>query len=354
MKKSVHIKDDFHGLLDYQRWLKESFENLSERNIMHLYKFSEQSVNSYNKSNKKWFGTEVTYKEMQEGVKEYMNPELLDSIYQKVQHEVNLTISHNLKAKKLKFNALGLGMFCFDRAAMTLYKNREYYSEKLQKVVAPAEVKHSGKGSSLKIDGSRVNERWEQDSEGKPKVRTHTKEVFAYFPKATREQTAVEFFISCVAPFSVAGRSLLYGGVSAVIMAEILAKAGIKIKINMVIGSAISSSKEDLVACIVPVKHYDEPIDRNLLALMSSDPRFMRYDAFKGVISVYDHFKKAISDNFGYPLSASELRAVLEGSGYTKKLQSKYRYYFGGTFSEEAAIRDITRTIKDISNNLES
>lgn len=354
MGKSVRIKDDFQGLLDYQRWLKESFANLSEKNAMHLPRFSKDTFNSLLKSRKEWFGSEVTYEEMEEGVKEYLNPELLDTIYQKVQHEVERTLSEHLKARKLKFNSLGFGMFSFDRAVMTLYRNREYYSDSLQKVISPEDVKGSAKGYRRIADGSPVLERWEQGKDGKPKVRTHTKEVFAYFPEVKRERPAVEFFISCVAPASINGKDMLYAGVSAVIMAEILTKAGIKIKINMMIGSAESRSKKDLVGCIVPVKHYDEPLDRNLLALMSSDPRFMRYDAFKGLVSVYDHFNKTISSGFGFALSANELKDVLENSGYTKKLQSTYRYYFGGTFSEEAAIRDITRTIKDISDNLES
>lgn len=321
---------------------------------MHLPYFTKESFNYRIRSRDKWYGKDVTYEEMEDGIKEYMNPELLDLMYQKVQHEIEGYLSHQLKARKLKFNAQGFGMFSFDRAAMTLYRNKEYYSEILHKRVDSSELKHSEKGFCLKVDGSLVIERWEQTKEGKPKVRTHTKEVFAYFPEVKRERPAVEFFISCIAPAGVNGRDLLYAGVSAVIMAEILAKAGIKIKINLVIGVADSKSKKSLISCIVPIKQYDEPLDRNLLALMSSDPRFMRYDAFKGLVSVFDHFKKTIDKGFGFPLSANELKDVLENSEYVKKLESTYRYYFGGTFSEEAAIHDITRTIEDISDNLKS
>jgi hypothetical protein len=354
MSYSIHIKDDFQNLLDYQHWLKKSFANLSEKNVMHLPYFSKNTFDGYHRGRDGWFGKDVTYEEMQEGIKEYMNPELLDDLYQKVQNEIESVFHSELKARKLKFNALGLGMFCFDRAAMTLYRNREYYSESLQKVIPPNEVKQPGKGYSLKSDGSPVTERWELNKEGKPKVRTHTKEVFAYFPQVKREKPAVEFFISCVAPVGVNAQNLLYAGVSAAIMAEILVKAGVKIKINMMIGTSTLKSKKDLIGCIVPVKHYDEPLDRNLLALMSSDPRFMRYDAFKGLVAVYDHFKKTVSRSFGYPLSAAELKQTLENSDYTEKLQSTYRYYFGGAFSEGAAIRDITQTIKDISDKLKS
>ena len=350
MSKTVHIKDDFNGLLDYQNWLKGAFANISEKNRKGLSFFSEKTFKSLGN----WFGPNVTYEELQKGVKEYMNPGLLDKIYQKVKDKVEAALPQELKARKLKFNALGFGMFSFDRAAMTLYRNKEYYSEKHDQKVELSELSQTKRGYALKADGSPVIERWEETREGKAKVRTHTKDVFAYFPEVKRERPAVEFFISCVAPSSIEGEDLLYAGISAVIMAEILTKASIKIKINVVIGTSESMSKNNLVSCIIPVKHYDEPLDKNLLALMCSDPRFMRYDAVKGILSVYDHFEKTIRDNFGFPLSAKELKDVLEGSGYTQKLESTYRYYFGGTFSEEAAIRDITTTIKDISEKLKS
>lgn len=354
MGKTIKIKDDFQGLLDYQRWLKESFGNLSEKNSKFLPYFSKSTFDSYHSKRTGWFGAKVTYEEMQEGIKEYMNPKLLDWLFQQVQHEIDSVLNSELKARKLKFNAMGIGMFSFDRAAMTLYRNRELYSETKKKIVAPIEVKQTGNTYSLKSDGSTVTEKWEQNREGKPKVRTHTKDVFAYFPEVKRERPAVEFFISCIAPVGKGADELLYSGISAAIMAEILTKAGFKIKVNMMIGTSASKSINDLIGCIVPVKHYDEPLDRNLLALMSSDPRFMRYDAFKGLVSVYDHFNKAISPNYGYPLTANELKQALENSGYTEKLQSTYRYYFGGTFSEGAAIQTITQTIKDISDKIKS
>ncbi len=313
----AHIKDDFKNLLDYQLWVQQSFAKLSSKNSGHQPNYSQSRTEWRIQNDPSWFGRGTTYKVLAEGVKQYQNPDLLERLYEKVQHELNPVIAQKLKARKLKFNALGFGMFSFDRAAMTLYKVRE------------------------------------NDESDLLKIKTNTKELFAYFPEVSREKHAVEFFISCDALGSVKAEAMLYGGVSAVVMAELLIKAGIKVKINIVIGSALNEQRHTYIGCIIPVKNYDEPLDRNVLALLSSDPRFMRFDAFKGVICAFENFERATPGGLGLPMDASQLKTLLEESGYTKNLASKHRYYFGGTFTEDAALRKINRTIEDISQFLE-
>lgn len=313
MKPKALIKDDFKNILAYQAWVKKTFANLSEKNKPHKYKYSEPYVNQTINRDKNWFGEKTSFELLEAGVTEYQNPELLENLYQKVSHEVDSLISEKLKARKMKFNALGFGMFCFDRASMTLYKVKE-------------------------------NERSNQ-----LKVKTNTKELFAYFPEASREKHAVEFFISCDASASVKAYQMLYGGVSAVILAELLIKAGIKVKINIVIGSGTNSSRMKYVGSIITVKNYDEPLDRNVLALLSSDPRFMRFDAFKGVICSFEHFNLATPSGMGVAMNARQLKEVLENSGYTQHLVSKHRFYFGGTFTESEALQKINDTILKIA-----
>ena len=145
---------------------------------------------------------------------------------------------------------------------------------------------------------------------------------------------------------------MLYGGVSAVIMAELLIKAGIKVKINLVIGSATESDRQKYVGCLIPIKQYDETLDRNVIALMSSDPRFMRYDGFKGVIASFNHFNLTVPVGLGFAMNAKQIKSMLENSGYAKKSQAQHRYYFGGTTTQNEALRDINQTIEDISSHL--
>lgn len=317
MKPIPLIKDDFKNLLDYQAWVKQTFENLSSKNKWYKNVYCKSHTEKIIADDSSWFGKGTTFNELEEGVTQYQNPNLLDRLYQKVQHELSPVISQKLQARRLKFNSLGFGMFCFDRAAMTLYK-----------------VKESERSDKLK-------------------VKTGTKELFAYFPEVSREKHAVEFFISCDASGSVKAEQMLYGGVSAVIMAELLIKAGIKVKINIVIGSALDGLRQKYVGCIIPVKQYDEPLDRNVLALLSSDPRFMRFDAFKGVICAFENFGMETPGGMGLPMNGPQLKTLLEDSGYTENLPSKHRFYFGGTFTEEDALTKINNTINDISDFLE-
>jgi|GEM_PF-3436281 len=311
----VLLKDDFENLLDYRRWLQGAWDNLSPLNKGEHDDFSEQAVNHATVSRPNWYGSGVTYSELSAGITSYKKPELIEAVYNKVSHEINADIVNRIKKRKLDFNAMGLGVFCFDRAAMTLHR-----------VKTPA---------------------------GKTKVRTATKELFAWFPQEQRDRHAVELFVSCNAPASTKADDMLYGGVSAIIIAELLIKAGVRVKINMVVGSATDGSRNLYVGCVIPIKDYDEPFDRNLAALLVSDPRFIRFDGYKGVIAVYDHFKKAIPAGWGMPMNAVQLKTSFENSGYARNSQAQHRYYFGGTFSEQQATRDVALTITDLAQKMQ-
>jgi len=299
-----------------------------------------------------WFGENTSYELLETGVTEYQNPDLLDELYQQVNNEISPDVAQKLKARKLKFNSLGFGMFSFDRAAMTIYRNKEFYSPSLDSKVDARDIMPTEGGFAHKSDNLPVQKRWEQKPDGSQKIRTATKELFAWFPEVPKERHAVEFFISCDGPASLTAGEMLYGGVSAVIMAELLIKAGIKVKINVVIGSATSKEREKYVGCIIPVKNYEETLDRNIVALLSSDPRFMRYDGFKGVVAAFDNFSLMAPAGMGYAMNASQLKTLLETSGYTQKSKAAHRYYFGGTTDTWSALRDIERTIYDIANKL--
>lgn len=309
------LKDDFKSLLDYQQWLKDKWDNLSARNVGHMERYGESEVESTVRSDPDWYGRDVTYRELADGVTQYKDPDLIERVYNKVSDQLSAGIVNRIKKRKLDFNAMGMGVFCFDRAAMTLYRAKT--------------------------------------TDGKTKVRTATKELFAWFPQESRDHHAVEIFISCDAPGDARADEMLYAGIAAIIIAELLTLAGIKVKINIVNGSALNPERELYVGCVVPVKDYEEPVDRNLIALLTSDPRFMRYDAFKGVVAAFDHFNKATPAGMGYSMSAMQLKTLFDKSGYGATLQSRYRYYFGGTLSEDQAIKDIDQTINDLAKKME-
>lgn len=308
------LKDDFNNLLEYQQWLKDKWDNLSVKNVGHIRQYEKSVVESTVRNDPDWYGRDITYQELADGVTQYKDPDLIERVYNKVSDQLSADIINRIKKRKLDFNALAIGVFCFDRAAMTLYRAKT--------------------------------------TDGKTKIRTATKELFAWFPQESRDRHAVEIFISCDAPGNAKADQMLYAGISAIVIAELLTLAAIKVKINIVNGSALTSERELYIGCVVPVKDYEEPVDRNLIALLTSDPRFMRFDAFKGVIAAFDHFNKSTPAGMGYSMNAGQLKTLFDRSGYASKLQSTHRYYFGGTLSEYQAMRDIDQTINDLSKKL--
>ena len=150
----------------------------------------------------------------------------------------------------------------------------------------------------------------------------------------------------------IKAEELLYCGISAIVLGELLIKAGIKVKINVVMGSSLNPKREEFVGCILTVKNYDEILDRNLIALLTSDSRFIRFDMFKGIVATFEHFGRKVPYGLGYPNDAKQIETILEQSGYNKKSQAKHRYYFGGIFNEEDALTNINETIKDIAERI--
>ena len=349
----AYIKDDFKNLLEYQEWVNKRMDNLSNINLQRNEMFDRYYLERQIKHQPQWFGNGVTYSELKAGVTEYKNPELITKIYNKVNDTISAEVRDQIKARKVKYNPYGLGVFCFDRVAMGMYRLKEYYSPSLKKVVENDEVIVVNDGYELISDRSEVIKRWEEQPNGKPKVRTTNKNVYAYFPPVPRDNHAVEMYISCGGHVGIQAEQFLYSGISAIIVAQLLEKARIKTRISIVIGSSPDAYQKTAYGCIIPVKNYDEALDINLLALLTSDPRFFRYNGFQGVISTYDHFKTVCPQTLGTGLDKTFLTKMIEKSDYSKNAKiAPNRFYFGWTFSEKAATEEITKTINQIASKL--
>ncbi|MFB6453814.1 hypothetical protein ACE38W_00980 [Chitinophaga sp. Hz27] len=349
------IKDDFKNLLEYQAWVNESMDHLN-RNKHQRQAFSEKVIKDVIMYQPSWFGKGTTYEELKSGITTFKNPALIDKIYNKVNDKVTVNVRQQIKSKKVNFNAMGLGVFIFDRAAMGMFRLKEYYSLIHDLVVDSSAVRKVKNKYSLISDGTEVIERWEQQDNGMPKIRTTSKNVYAYFPKRDREKRSVEIYLSIGGSSEVDADDFIYSGVSAIIVAQLLEHAHISTKISIVVGTSPDNFKKSVFASIVPIKNFDESIDVNLLALLSSDPRFYRYDGFKGVVSTYEHFNATVPDDMGYGFNhRNNLKATIENSTYTASAKlAPNRIYMGRIFSEQEAIADIESTIKQLAETINS
>jgi hypothetical protein len=345
------IKDDFNDLLEYRTWVDKAMKNLSSKNQIQLGMFNPDFVNRYSSQYPRWFGKGVTFEELNAGITQYKDPTLIEKIFEKVNGKLSPDLRNKVKARKVRFNPSGLGVFIFDRAAMGMYRLKEFHSPKHKRVVDQSEVKKIKANYVLKTDHSPVTQKWEERPEGKPKIRTTSKNVYAYYPPIRTEKQAVELFITCGGHSGIESEDFLYSGISALIVAQILESAKIKTRISIVIGASPDAFKKTSYAVIVPVKNYDERLDTNLLALLSSDPRFFRFEGFKGIVSVYDHFGATCPPSLGTGMTKDSLIETIENSGYAKKANlPDNRFYFGYAFSEREALNQIKDTVEEIAN----
>jgi len=349
----VFMKDDFKNLLEYRQWVNSTFNHLSPGNEGHVLNYEKEAVEYTIKRSPGWYGKDASYAEMSSGITEYKRPELIEKIYDRVNDKISTSVKDKIKARKVQYNPFGLGVFIFDRAAMGMFRLKEFYSPSLHKVVEREEVRVKNGAHTLIKDGSSVIERWEEKPDGKPKIRTTNKNVYAYFPQINKSKQAVDLFISCGGHASITAEQFLYSGISAIIVAQLLEKALIQTRISIVIGSSPDNFNEKAYGAIIPVKNYDEKLDVNLLALLTSDPRFFRYEGFKGIVALYDHFGETCPGTLGYGFNKDYLTQVIEHSTYTKTAKlAPNRFYFGWTFSEQEAVEVIKEGIDELAKKL--
>lgn len=348
----ANILDHFTNLLEYQQWVHTSIASVSYLNTSQLKKFDREQVERTIRIQPDWYGKGANFEEMKKGITEYLRPGLIEKIQNQVSAKITADTRDKIKAKKVKFNPNGLGVFVFDRAAMGMYRLKEFYSPGMDKVVEREEVKKVKNEFRLLADNSLVIERWEE-KEGKPKIRTTNKNVYAYYEKVNKEKHAVDLLVSCGASSSITAEQCLYSGMGALIVAQILEQGNIPTRISIAIGSSPDGYSHSAYACLIPVKNYDERLDTNLLALLTSDPRFFRYEGFQGIVSLYDHFKESAPESLGRGMNREFLIKTIEQSSYTKQNKlAPNRFYFGWTFSEAEAVKSINQTIEEISKRL--
>ncbi len=349
----AYIKDDFKNLLEYQAWADSVVSNISQKNWLETQRFTKEETNKRIKTWPNWFPRGTTYEQLKKGVTEFIDPAIIEKVLNQVNHNISINVKDQIKAKKIRFNPNGQGVFVFDRAAMGLYRLQEYYSTVHKRTFDKSEVKESGNLYKLIADNSPITKRWEQKEDGSPKVRTTSKNVYAYYPPVKKDKLSVDIFLSVGGNSNVGAEEMLYNGISAIIVSQILEQAKIPNRISFVLGSSPDAYRSTAYGVIVPAKNYDERLDANLIALISSDPRFVRYDGFKGLVAVYDHFRASVPRALGRMMDKAAMTKAIENSTYTKEAAlAPNRFYFGSTYNESAAIRLIEETLNKIAEGL--
>jgi hypothetical protein len=340
-----YIKNDIPDLLAYYNWVDEVINNL-KINWDHKFDFTEQRITDNIRNSENWYGHGVTYEELQSKITQYRKPELIEQIYDEVKELIPSAVQSEIPKPKVKFNPT-LGVFSFDRAAMGLYRNKEWYSPTHNRVVDEREIFNKRNRYYLIEDKSPVEHRWEQRENGKPKVRTTNKKVFAITEKNRASLSeAVDIFLYAGSHAGTSSTQMLHTGISAILTAEILENAGIKTRIRILVGS---SNEYNFYGTVIPVKDFGQVIDRNLVALLSSDSRFFRHAGFKGILASYEHFGASLPFSYGSPAYSDDLEMYLRESNiFSDDTAAGIKLFFGGQFDKKSVIADIKNKMKKI------
>lgn len=275
--------------------------------------------------------------------------ELLENLEGKIDFALSTDSATSIEKRKLQFNDLGLGVFTFDRVAQGMFRLNEFYSPKHDAVFDKAQVQEIGKGYELKSDRSEIVERKEQWPSGKPKIRTTQKKVFAWFPKVKKEQRSVTIVTCPFHPGFTKGEDTVYSGVTTLIVAKKLITAGIKVRIILAIAANCAENTRSDVAAYIEVKKYEQPLDANLLGIVSSDPRFCRYEGIFALHALFILADNKPSIGVGIPLNTEKLAIVthefFKEQSYFGEEKGKFLFH-NQINSEQAAIAQIKADFK--------
>lgn len=239
---------------------------------------------------------------------EFQSPEMIGKVRDKLQPIFDRIeqkdFENTVNQKKIAFNHYGLGIFSFDRAAMGLTRR--------------------------KVDGVE-------------KIVTNVRDVFAYHEKPPRSYRAIRIFLEAGATINVAGESMLYTGMAALLFAEYMIKKDYSVEIN-VLNGALNDSTNHRYANIIKVKRFEDSFDPNLIAVVSGDPAYFRYKGFKSIIAAYDHAGDDSPSGLGTYIGDSAIKKAINNL----MRDDETGIFFGKSFSEMEAKQTVMKAIESI------
>jgi hypothetical protein len=290
----------------------------------------------------------ITEQQYGDGLKKFVAPKFLQELENNITSQY-ANLFNEVERRVIEYNDRGLGVFDFSKASAGIYYLREYWSETHQRTFDDIEVENIGDFENeewiLIQDGTPVDKRHKLTENGLPAVGTNSKKVWAKFNRELREQPSVEIFISTGNYNEVEAKDFIWSGMAGIMLAKVLGIAGIKVKINAVIGWRPQNA-EEYCAFVVPVKNYNETLDRDALALLTSDQRFWRTEgyAMAGTALALCGYKEG-----GYGFTGAALKYALENCHYRPEA---LKFCFGRIQSERDAMTEIEVAIKTVTSIL--
>ena len=244
--------------------------------------------------------------------------ELLEVIAPKIQKELDryteLVEDELLKRPQLSANSKGLGVFSFDRAMMGLYKIP------FTKGSSELERFHH----QLKIEL------------GKDKATT-VKNTHLYFENTSASKPTLTLTLLAGANANIQGDALYYVGIVVALLTEYLESCHIGVAIDVLLGTSFGVHT---IVSVIRVKPFEEPLDINQLLVMGSDPRYFRFNGFKGIIALADYCGLNIPSGLG----KIDERITDAYMDHTPDV-----LLFNQSYSIDSAVREVSRILMEYS-----
>lgn len=287
------------------------------------------------------------------------NPETISTVlsnneYQQALQELatitqNIPLGASSTKAKLIMTEKPIGVFNYAAASTGLYRKQEYFSPEENKLIDNTKVLGAmpnfyylkdGKNVPLELRQEGTTEMLRLNPNATIKVAgngmlftnpikfgnhslkfaTTTKKV--YLVRSEVKETTkkgqdkyVDVYITNSANADIEAQNLIYRALPSIIVAQILEKAGYKVRINKI--TAVDGGGAKTIYS-VPIKDYGKPLDLQRIAIQSGDPRIFRWGDFKD-------FATLISGVMGRDLG-SGYGSSLTGSQYNNAMKHYFQW----------------------------
>lgn len=253
----------------------------------------------------------------------FLGMSLIKTLQPKIKDKLHLYLEHLqdavLPKPKLAYNDRGLGVFSFERAAMAMYNSYP--------VNTSTPIDTTVSQMHIALDHT--------------KVQTSVKHVYAYFKDKSLNYPSLRLYIMAGSNANIKGNELLYVGLTCAELVDFMEIRGISVEVNILIGTSFN---EQTTMGIIRVKRFQDPLDKNQLLLMSSDPRYFRYRGFKALIALSNYFDLNIPSGLG--------RLTPKIGQHFVKAIAPNAFVFEQSYAMDSAVKEVTQIIETYKKRL--
>lgn len=300
-----------------------------------------------------WFGT-TNEGEVRGNLDTFLYRAEIQNVLSNITNRVNsINLADIDQQKSIKFTQQEIGIFSFDLASLGLIKVYEYFSPLLNEIVSsnlvesyktqndqtiyffvgqpfvpqheieynvktggffsPILKRNIPKEDLLFIDnGGRLYYEFQEQKEilrheverkhklnddGSKKYATTFKKCFVYIPKVDKPLPRIDIIVPFSFSSSDNAETLKFNAIPAIALSEALSKIGVNYRI--VVSYPIVQNQSLKIFQYINVKKEDEALDKNKIALFSGDPRYYRYQRFRGIVSSLSDINRDSSGDDG-------------------------------------------------------